>query len=127
MTSWLKENSGLLVALATIVVLVVWNPTGKRIDDLGDHIDKRIDDLHSGIGTRIDDLKGEVREDIGQLSNHVNRLADSVEGLRSDVGEIGERVSTTEGSLQVFEGTFDNIHQLAIDTRALMEKVGQPN
>ena len=127
MMAWLKENSGLLVALATIVVLVVWNPTGKRIDDLGDHIGSRIDDLNSQIGTRIDDLKGEVRGDIGQLNNQVTRLTDSVDGLRDDVGELGQRISTTEGSVQVFDRTFDHVLQLAIDTQKLLDELKQTN
>ena len=90
MSAWLKEKAGTIAAVAgtiaafvAVLQLFVVGPMNQRFDAMERHIDQRTNDLTVLTNQRFD------------------RLADEVVELRKLTISIGERVSRSEGQIEI--------------------------
>ena len=115
MSSWLKEKgnviggiAGTIVAFVAVLQLFVVAPMNQRFDALERHMDQRFDAQDKYINERFDaqdrymnerfDAQGQRLDAQGQ---RLDRLADEVAQLRELTISIGERVSRSEGQIEI--------------------------
>ena len=97
MSAWLKEKAGTIAAVAgtiaafvAVLQLSVVGPMNQRFDAMERHIDQRINDLTVLTNQRFD-----------AQDQRLDRLADEVVELRKLTISIGERVSRSEGQIEI--------------------------
>ena len=111
MSSWLKEKgsavgaiAGGIAAFIAVLQLFVVGPMNQRFDDLRiymdqrfDAQDQRIDDLTTLMNQRFDaqDRRFDAQDE------RLGRLADEVAELRKLTVSIGERLSRSEGQIEI--------------------------
>ena len=93
MSAWLKEKAGAIGAIAGIIAafvavlqLFVVGPMNQRFDAMERHIDQRFD---------AQDRRFDAQD------QRLDRLADEVAELRKLTISIGERVSRSEGQIEI--------------------------
>lgn len=93
MSAWLKEKAGAIGAIAGIIAafvavlqLFVVGPMNQRFDAMERHIDQRFD---------AQDKRFDAQD------QRLDRLADEVAELRKLTISIGERVSRSEGQIEI--------------------------
>lgn len=93
MSAWLKEKAGTIGAIATMIAafvavlqLFVVGPMNQRFDAMERHIDQRFD---------AQDRRFDAQ------NQRLDRLADEVAELRKLTISIGERVSRSEGQIEI--------------------------
>ena len=111
MSSWLKDNGGTigavggtLAAFVAVLQLFVVSPMNQRFNDLRAYMDQRLD----GVDRRIDDLTTHMNKRFDSQDKRfdgqdgrLDRLADEVAALRRLTVSIGERLSRSEGQIEV--------------------------
>ena len=111
MSSWLKYNGGsigavggTLAAFVAVLQLFVVSPMNQRFNDLRAYIDQRLD----RVDRRIDDLTTHMNKRFDSQDKRfdsqdvrLDRLADEVAALRRLTVSIGERLSRSEGQIEV--------------------------
>lgn len=104
MSSWLKDNrgtisavGGTLAAFVAVLQLFVVSPMNQRFNDLRAYMDQRLD----GVDRRIDDLTTHMNKRFDGQDGRLDRLADEVAALRRLTVGIGERLSRSEGQIEV--------------------------
>lgn len=104
MPAWLKEKGGAIGAVAgtiaafvAVLQLFVVGPINQRFDAMERHIDQRIEDLTALTNQRFDaqDRRFDAQ---GQ---RLDRLANEVAELRKLTVSIGERLSRSEGQIEI--------------------------
>lgn len=120
MSSWLKEKGsvvggigGSIAAFVAILQLFVVAPMNQRFDDLRAYMDQRfdaqdqrIDDLTELMNQRFD--AQDQRLD-GQ-DQRLDRLADEVAELRKLTVSIGERLSRSEGQIEIIREQIETVN-----------------
>ena len=122
MRTWLKDYApiigavtGVIVALAAVLQLVVAGPMNQRFDDLRAEINQRFDQQNTYINERfdqqdkymnarfdaVDQRFSAVDQRFDAMDQRFDRLADEVSELRILMTGIGERVSRNEGHIQI--------------------------
>lgn len=100
MSSWLKEKGsivggtgGSIAAFVAILQLFVVAPMNQRFDAM----EKRLDAMERHIGQRFDaqDRRFDAQD------QRLDRLADEIAELRKLTVSIGERVSRSEGQIEI--------------------------
>ena len=100
MPSWLKEKgnviggiAGAIAAFVAVLQLFVVAPMNQRFDAM----EKRLDAMERHIGQRFDaqDRRFDAQD------QRLDRLADEVAELRKLTVSIGERVSRSEGQIEI--------------------------
>ena len=88
-----------ILAFAALVAIVDqrFNAQDRRIDDLKAGMNQRFD----AQGQRIEDLKAGMNRRFDAQGQRIDRLTDEVFELRRLVAGIGERVSRSEGQIEV--------------------------
>lgn len=93
MSAWMKEKAGAIGAIAGIIAafvavlqLFVVGPMNQRFDAMERHIDQRFD---------AQDKRFDAQD------QRLDRLADEVAELRKLTISIGERVSRSEGQIEI--------------------------
>lgn len=93
MTSWLKEKgsviggiAGTIMAVVAVLQLFVVAPMNQRFDAM----EKRLDTMKRHLGQRFD-----------AQDQRLDRLADEVAELRTLTIGIGERISRSEGQIEI--------------------------
>ncbi len=104
MPSWLKEKgsavgaiAGTIAAFVAVLQLFVVSPMNQRFDALEKHLDQRIDDLTALVNQRFDahDQRFDTHD------RRLDRLAGEIAELRKLTIRIGERLSRSEGQIDV--------------------------
>lgn len=104
MSTWLKEKAstigaiaGTIAAFVAALQLFVVGPMNQRFDAMERHIDQRISDLTALTNQRFDaqDQRFDAQ------SQRLDRLTDEVIELRKLTISIGERVSRSEGQIEI--------------------------
>ena len=97
MPSWLRNKGGSMGAIAgtitaftAVLQLFVVGPMNQRFDAMERSLDQRINDLTAQMNQRFD-----------AQDQRLDRLADEVSELRKLTVSIGERVSRSEGQIEV--------------------------
>lgn len=111
MPAWLKARAstvgaiaGTIAAFAAVLQLFVAGPMNQRFDALERYIDQRINDLTTLTNQRFDaqdqrfDAQGQRFDAQGQ---RLDRLADEIVELRRLTISIGERLSRSEGQIEI--------------------------
>ncbi len=111
MASWLKEKgstigaiAGTLAAFVAVLQLFVVNPMNQRFDDLRAYMDQRFEAMDQRFETtdqRINDLSTHMNQRFDAQDKRLDRLADEVAELRKLTVSIGERLSRSEGQIEI--------------------------
>jgi tetrahydromethanopterin S-methyltransferase subunit G len=111
MWRWLKDNgaviggiTGVVAALVAILQLFVVSPMNRgfdavnqRMDDLTAHMNQRFD----AVNQRMGDLTAHMNQRFDAQDRRLDRLTGEVSELQGLVVGISERVSRTEGQIEV--------------------------
>ncbi len=111
MSSWLKEKgsavgaiAGTIAAFVAVLQLFVVGPMNQRFDALQKHLDQRIDDLTVLVNQRFDahDQRFDAHDRHFDVQDRrLDRLAGEIAELRKLTIRIGERLSRSEGQIDV--------------------------
>ena len=104
MSAWLKEKgsaigavAGTIAAFIAVLQLFVVGPINQRFDAMEMYIDQRIDDLTALTNQRFD-AQDQRFDAQGQ---RLDRLTNEVAELRKLTVSIGERLSRSEGQIEI--------------------------
>ena len=104
MTSWLKEKGGVIggiagtiAAFVAVLQLFVVVPMNQRFDAMERHMDQRFDAQDKYINERFN----AVDQRFDAQDQRLDRLGDEVAELRKLTIGIGERVSRSEGQIEI--------------------------
>lgn len=104
MSSWLKDKgsviggiAGTIAAFVAVLQLFVVAPMNQRFDALERHMDQRFDAQDTYINERFD----AVDQRFDAQDQRLDRLADEMAQLRELTVNIGERVSRSEGQIEI--------------------------
>ena len=116
--TWLRENvavigaiAGVLVALVTVLQLVVVGPMNGRFDDLRSEINQRFDQQGKYMNARFDAVDQRFEEQnkymnarfdaVDQRFDAVEQRLDRLETEVSELRSLGERISRSEGRIDL--------------------------
>jgi len=112
MLTWLKDNgtvigalAGVLVAVVAILQLVVVGPMNRRFDAQERYIEQRFDQQDKYINARFD----AVGQRFDAQDQRLDQLTREVSELRALVVGIIERVSRSEGEINVIREQLQTI------------------
>ena len=111
MSSWLKEKgnviggiAGTIAAFVAILQLFVVAPMNQRFDAMERHMDQRFDAQDKYINERFNavDQRFDAQDQrFDAQDQRLDRLVDEVAELRKLTVSIGERVSRSEGQIEI--------------------------
>ena len=111
MSSWLRDKGGAMGAIAGTIAafvaalqLFVVGPMNQRFDAMERYLGQRINDLTAQMNQRFDaqDQRFDAQDRrFDAQDQRLDRLADEVSELRKLTVSIGERVSRSEGQIEV--------------------------
>jgi len=109
--TWLKDKGGAIGAIAgtiaafvAVLQLFVVTPMNQRFDTLERHVDQRFDALERHVDQRfeaVDQRFDAVDQRLDRLESEVSQLRQSTSGLR-------DRVSRSEGEINVLRDQLTN-------------------
>ena len=113
MLAWLKERgsviggvAGMLAAFVAALQLFVVTPMNQRFDALERHVNQRFDALERHVNQRFDAQDKRIDKLEADMYRGFDRLTDDVSALRELTVGISERVSRTEGEIDVIRQQF---------------------